>query len=37
MNRTNCSFPPDVSALVCVSYWIASVEMLCKKQDTDEL
>ena len=37
VNRTIYGFPLDVCALVCSSYWIASVEMLCKKQDLDEM
>ena len=37
VNRRIFTFPPDVFTLVCLSYWIAAVDMLCKKQDTDEM
>jgi hypothetical protein len=37
VNRTNCGFPPDVCAVLCSSYPVASVDMLCKKQDRDDL
>jgi len=37
VNSTIFTFPPDVSTLVCLSYWIAAVDMLCKKQDADEM
>jgi len=37
MNRSISRFSQEVSLAVCSSYQLASVSMLCKNQDRDEM
>jgi hypothetical protein len=37
VDRQIFGFPLQVSTLVCSGYWSTAVNMLCKKQDADEM